>query len=131
MGLPIATTATFRAAICSGGGRRRTGAGEALTVQAYYDYSYRKVPLQFEGTKNTGEIDVQQQLDRGRHLIVVGGTARVTRDDDRGHCGLPLRSAGSGRLDRDRLRAGRVHDRAGSCLSHGWRQVRPQQLHGR
>ena len=67
---------------------RKTGSGEALRVQAYYDYSYRKVPLQFEGTKNTGEIDLQQQLDRGRHLVILGGTARLSRGDDVGIAGF-------------------------------------------
>ncbi|MBA3637915.1 MAG: TonB-dependent receptor [Acidobacteria bacterium] len=67
---------------------RRTGSGEALSVLAFYDYSYRKVPLQFEGTKNTGEIDVQQQLNRGRHLLVIGGTARMSRFDDLGTAGF-------------------------------------------
>lgn len=65
-----------------------TGPGEVFSIQAYYDYSYRKVPLQFEGTKHVGEVDVQQQLNRGRHLLVVGGTARSTRGDDLGIAGF-------------------------------------------
>ena len=67
---------------------RRAGSSDALTVQAYFDRSYRRVPAQFEGTKNLAEVDVQQQLERGRHLLVLGGTGRITRAND----------VGSGRL---------------------------------
>jgi iron complex outermembrane receptor protein len=67
---------------------RKTGVGEALSVQAYYDHAYRKVPLQFESTKRTGEVDIQQQVNRGRHMLVLGGTGRLTRGDDLGIAGF-------------------------------------------
>ena len=65
-----------------------TGPGEAFSIQAYYDHSYRKVPLQFEGTKKAAEVDLQQELNRGRHLLVFGGTGRVSRADDLGIAGF-------------------------------------------
>ncbi|HJR61301.1 MAG TPA: TonB-dependent receptor [Vicinamibacterales bacterium] len=67
--------------------RRTSNAGE-LALQAYYDRSYRRVPLQFEETRNAWEIDVQQRLARGRHTLVVGGTARTYRSDDLGIAGF-------------------------------------------
>jgi iron complex outermembrane receptor protein len=67
---------------------RGAGGNEPLRIQAHYDRSYRKVPRQFEGSKNLAELDIQQQLDRGRHLLVLGGTARVSRTSDLGIVGF-------------------------------------------
>ncbi|CAN5793801.1 N/A [soil metagenome] len=67
---------------------RRARGNEALTVQAYYDRTYRKVPRRFEGTRDVADLDVQQRLDRGRHLLVFGGAARVSRGDDLGTAGF-------------------------------------------
>jgi iron complex outermembrane receptor protein len=67
---------------------RRTSGNDALTVQAYYDRSNRTVPRQFDSGRDVAELDVQQRLDRGRHLLIAGGTGRVTRDDDLGTAGF-------------------------------------------
>jgi len=67
---------------------RRIGGNDALTVQAYYDRANRTVPRQFESSKDVVELDLQQRLDRGRHVLVFGGTGRVTRGDDLGIAGF-------------------------------------------
>ena len=67
---------------------RRKAGRDALTVQAYYDRANRTVPRQFESSKDVVELDLQQRLDRGRHLLVFGGTGRVTRGDDLGTAGF-------------------------------------------
>jgi iron complex outermembrane receptor protein len=67
---------------------RQTGGAGELALQAYYDRSHRKVPLQFEETRNAGEIDAQQRLVRGRHTLVFGGTLRASRSDDLGIAGF-------------------------------------------
>ena len=68
--------------------RRYSGASD-LQVQAYYDRTYRKVPLQFETTSNTFDVDVQRRLPLGtRHDVIVGGNARVTSGRDVGTAGF-------------------------------------------
>jgi iron complex outermembrane receptor protein len=66
----------------------RGRAGDAFSVQTFYDRSYRKVPLQFEETRHSGEIDVQQQWSRRRHDLVFGGTLRGYRSNDLGIAGF-------------------------------------------
>ena len=60
------------------------GAGGETTLQAYYDYFYRRVPVQYTGTLYTFDLDAQHQRPFGRHLIVVGGGYRHYRGDDLG-----------------------------------------------
>jgi iron complex outermembrane recepter protein len=58
-------------------------------AQAYYDGTYRKVPLQFTETRHTADLDLQQHLTLGRrHNLVFGGAARVSRGDDVGIAGF-------------------------------------------
>ena len=56
----------------------------ALQVQAYYDYTRRRVPLQYRALRHTFDLDVQQRLRRGRHDMVFGGGARASDGDDLG-----------------------------------------------
>lgn len=67
---------------------QRGTATDALTIQAFYDGSYRRVPLQFEEKRHTGEIDAQRRWLRGRHDLVFGGTIRGYRSDDLGIAGF-------------------------------------------
>jgi iron complex outermembrane recepter protein len=61
----------------------------AFQAQAYYDGTYRKVPLQFTETRHTADLDLQQHLTLGRrHNLVFGGAARVSRGDDVGIAGF-------------------------------------------
>jgi len=53
-----------------------------LQIQGYYDHTYRLIPELFEEQRGTWDLDVQYRLPRhGRHLVLVGGGARVSRDD--------------------------------------------------
>jgi iron complex outermembrane receptor protein len=64
--------------------RRSSSAGET-TVQAYYDYFYRRVPQQYRGVLHTFDLDVQHRRGfGGRHVAVVGGGYRQYRGDDLG-----------------------------------------------
>ena len=65
-----------------------TMTGGELSVQAFYDRSYRKVPLQFEEGRHAGEVDVQQRLRVGSHALIFGGTARAYRSEDIGTAGF-------------------------------------------
>jgi iron complex outermembrane receptor protein len=56
----------------------------SLQVQAYYDYTRRRVPLQYRALRHTFDLDVQQRLQHGRHEIVFGGGARASDGDDLG-----------------------------------------------
>ena len=56
----------------------------ALQIQAYYDYTRRRVPLQYRALRHTFDVDVQQRMQRGRHTIVFGGGARASNGDDLG-----------------------------------------------
>ena len=62
----------------------RSEAGAETTLQAYYDYFYRRVPMQYTGTLHTVDLDAQHQRPFGRHVIVVGGGYRQYRGDDLG-----------------------------------------------
>jgi iron complex outermembrane receptor protein len=60
-----------------------------LQLQAYYDRTYRKVPLQFEETRDTVDVDVQRRLQVGaRHDLLVGGNFRVSTGRDVGTSGF-------------------------------------------
>lgn len=67
---------------------RGTRGGGEFTLQAYYDRSSRTIPMQFRGTRDTGEIDAQQAMTRGRHNLVFGSTFRVSDARDTGIAGF-------------------------------------------
>lgn len=68
--------------------RRYSGASE-LTVDAYYDRTDRDVPLQFEESRETFDVDVQRRLPiAGRHDVIVGGDFRITSGRDVGSGGF-------------------------------------------
>ena len=53
---------------------RRTSTTSELRVRADYDYTYRRVPLQFEEGRHTADVEIQQQTAVGRrHRVVLGG----------------------------------------------------------
>lgn len=58
---------------------RRFRADSELTLRAYYDRTYRKVPLQFEEGRHTVDVDLQHHMILGkRHDLVGGGQFRVS-----------------------------------------------------
>jgi iron complex outermembrane receptor protein len=63
--------------------RTSADSGET-TLQAYYDYFYRRVPVQYRGELHTVDLDGQHQRAIGRHVIVVGAGYRHYRGDDLG-----------------------------------------------
>jgi iron complex outermembrane receptor protein len=66
-------------------GRWTTTAAGDLQVQAYYDRGSRRVVNQFRATRDTADVDVQHATRiGGRHRLVTGGAARVSRGDDLG-----------------------------------------------
>ena len=66
---------------------RTTTRGE-FSAQAFYDRTYRKIPLQFEESRHAGEVDVQQRLRAAGHSLIFGGTARAYRSHDIGIAGF-------------------------------------------
>jgi iron complex outermembrane receptor protein len=62
----------------------RTDVGSETTLQAYYDFFYRRVPGQYRGELHTIDLDAQHQRSMGRHVVVVGGGYRRYRGDDLG-----------------------------------------------
>jgi iron complex outermembrane receptor protein len=68
---------------------RRFSSTAQFEAQAYFDRTYRKVPLQFEETRNTVDLDTQHRMIlASRHDVVVGGGFRVTSGDDLGVAGF-------------------------------------------
>jgi len=68
---------------------KRYAANSDLQVQTYYDRTYRKVPLQFEETRDTFDVDVQRRVPlRERHDVVFGGNFRVSTGEDIGSAGF-------------------------------------------
>jgi iron complex outermembrane recepter protein len=68
---------------------RRFSSSSEFRAQAYYDRTWRRVPLQFEELRDTVDVDVQQRmLIRGRHDVVAGAGFRVSHADDRGVAGF-------------------------------------------
>jgi len=56
-----------------------------LQMQLYYDRTNRRVPNQYQGTRDTFDVDLQQQFSLGsRQDFVAGGGARVSHGDDFG-----------------------------------------------
>src|SRR5918993_2720616 len=68
--------------------RRYSGSSD-FQVEAFYDRTTRTVPLQYEATQDTFDVDVQRRLQlAGRHDLVVGGDFRVTSGRDVGKSGF-------------------------------------------
>jgi iron complex outermembrane receptor protein len=68
--------------------KRYSGSSE-LQIQAYYDRTYRNVPLQFEEVRDAFDAEVQRRSNfRGRHDLLFGGTVRVTTGRDIGSGGF-------------------------------------------
>ena len=64
---------------------RRFSASAEFRAAAYYDYTYRKVPLQFEEGRHTVEVDAQHRvMFASRHDLIVGGQVRVSTARDVG-----------------------------------------------
>ena len=66
---------------------RTIGSGQ-FQLQAYYDHTRRKVPLQFEEKRNAGDIDAQHQMRIGRHTLVGGAQLQFSRGKDDGTAGF-------------------------------------------
>jgi len=68
---------------------KRFRSGARFTGQAYYDRTRRRIPQQFEETRDTFEVDAQHALEVGsRHHVIVGGQARVSAGTDTGVAGF-------------------------------------------
>jgi iron complex outermembrane recepter protein len=66
---------------------RTTGSGQ-LQLQAYFDHTARTIPLQFDETRNAGDIDAQHELRTRRHTMVGGGQVHLSRGTDLGSAGF-------------------------------------------
>jgi iron complex outermembrane receptor protein len=64
---------------------RRFSPGAQFRAQVYVDHVYRRVYNQIRDTRNTVDVDLQQQSVLGRHALVVGGDLRVSRGEDIGN----------------------------------------------
>jgi iron complex outermembrane receptor protein len=63
----------------------RTSSTSNTRVQLYYDRTYRRVQRQYKATRDTVDIDAQQQLQvHARHTFVFGAGFRASRGDDLG-----------------------------------------------
>ncbi|HWI85835.1 MAG TPA: TonB-dependent receptor [Sphingomonas sp.] len=58
-----------------------TGSGSSLQVQAYYDHVQFSVPGYFANKLDTYDIQAQQNVSLGNHVVVWGGGYRLMRDD--------------------------------------------------
>jgi iron complex outermembrane receptor protein len=64
---------------------RRWSSTSQFQAQMYYDRTFRRVQRQYRATRDTFDIDTQQQLQWStRHALVFGGGFRVSRGDDLG-----------------------------------------------
>ena len=54
--------------------------GSSARVQAYWDYTHREHPQQFEEHLNTFDVEAQYGFTTGGHDILVGGGVRYARD---------------------------------------------------
>ena len=66
---------------------REVGGGQ-FQLQAYFDRTRRKVPLQFEESRNAADVDVQHEVRVGRHSLIGGGQLQVSRGRDEGSAGF-------------------------------------------
>ncbi|MBY0494889.1 MAG: TonB-dependent receptor [Cyanobacteria bacterium] len=84
LGVNVDRSITWRGANLLARWTRRSGSGGETRVQAYYDYFYRRVPVQYRGLLQTLDVDVQHQRTRRRMVMVFGGGYRNYRGDDLG-----------------------------------------------
>jgi iron complex outermembrane receptor protein len=59
---------------------RKLADGSSARVQAYWDYTHREHPQQFEEHLNTLDVEAQYGFTTGPHEILVGGGFRYARD---------------------------------------------------
>ena len=64
---------------------RRFSPTSQFRAQVYFDRVYRRVVDQLRAVRNTFDLDLQQQVAHGRHVIIVGGGFRASRGDDAGN----------------------------------------------
>lgn len=67
---------------------RPTRGNGLFELQTYYDRSDRTIPRQFDGDRDTAEIDLQQTLSTRRHHLVFGSTLRASDARDTGTAGF-------------------------------------------
>ena len=68
--------------------RRFTSTSE-LTAEAYYDRTWRKIPLQFEEIRDSVGVHAQQRMFlANRHDLVFGGDVRISHGHDQGVAGF-------------------------------------------
>ena len=59
---------------------RKLADGASARVQAYWDYTHREHPQQFEEHLDTFDVEAQYGFTTGKHEILVGGGFRYARD---------------------------------------------------
>jgi iron complex outermembrane receptor protein len=84
LGVGADRSITWRGGNLLGRWTYRDDGGDETTLQAYYDYFYRRVPVQYTGTLHTLDLDAQHQRRFGRHVLVAGAGYRNYRGDDLG-----------------------------------------------
>ncbi len=68
---------------------RRFSSVTEFQAQSSYDRTHRRVPNQFEETRDTFDVDLQHNtLLAGRHSVTAGAGFRVTRGNDLGTAGF-------------------------------------------
>jgi len=60
---------------------RKLAGGSELALQAWYDHTYRRVPAQFEESRDTVDVEAQHRVTLGKHEVLWGGGYRVSTDD--------------------------------------------------
>ena len=64
---------------------RRWSSNSQFQAQVYYDRTFRRVQRQYRATRDTFDIDTQQQIQLStRHALVFGAGFRASRGDDLG-----------------------------------------------
>jgi iron complex outermembrane recepter protein len=84
LGVDVDRSITWRGGNLLGRWTHRPDTGAETTLQAYYDYFYRRVPVQYRGESHTIDFDGQHARALGRHQVIVGGGYRRYQNDDLG-----------------------------------------------